>query len=209
MAKFFKSDWFKCITVLLVLAVVLGGTLAFLNDLLYVSPKERTQRAIKKIYGVEITLTDEDIVLDVDNGGEELSNEYGSIQKIYKINNDLLFKSTGNQGYKNGTISLWLKVVNDNGNYKIDKVVLDGYEKQTLMSKFSQSYYNNFLIDVTQSYSNGSGIFLFSPKDHPDKLENPMSGATKSANAACNAVNTVIKYLTDNNFNVGGNANEN
>ena len=85
MSKFFKSDWFKCITVLLVLAVILGGTLAFLNDLLYVSPEERTARAIKKIYGVEVTLKDEDILLDVDNGDKEESNDYGSIQKIYKI----------------------------------------------------------------------------------------------------------------------------
>lgn len=206
MSKFFKSDWFKCITVLLLLSVILGGTLAFLNDLLYVSPKDRTQRAIKKIYGVEVTLKDENILLDVDNGGEEESNEFGSIQKIYKINDDLLFKSTGGQGYKNGTITLWLKVVKTSDNYKIDKVVLDGYEKQTLMSKFSQSYYDKFLIDVTDSYNNGNGIFLFSPKDEDNKLQNPMTGATKSANAACNAVNTVIKYLTDNNFNVGGNA---
>ncbi|MBQ7236530.1 MAG: hypothetical protein IJX03_05195 [Clostridia bacterium] len=197
MSKLFKNDWFKCITVLLLLAVILGGALAVLNDVLYVSSEERTARAIKKIYGTEKEYS---ITLDVDRGDTAISNEYGTIEKIYNVGNDLLFKSTGGNGYKNGTITLWLKVVKENGNYVIDKVVLDGYEKQTLMSKFSQSYYDKFLIDVTDSWNNGSGIFLFSPKDEADKLQNPNTGATKSANAACNAVNAVILYL------VGGNA---
>ena len=60
--NFIKSDWFRCIAVLLALAVVLGGTLAILNDVLYVSPEERTARAIKKIYGEnkEYTIMDEE-----------------------------------------------------------------------------------------------------------------------------------------------------
>ena len=53
MKSFFKSDWFKCTAILLIIAVVLSATLAILNDVLYVSPAERTGRAIKKIYGEE------------------------------------------------------------------------------------------------------------------------------------------------------------
>ena len=41
----------KCTAFLLILAVLLGGILAVLNDVLYVSSEERTARAIKKIYG--------------------------------------------------------------------------------------------------------------------------------------------------------------
>ena len=192
MSAFFVSAWFKCISVLLALSVVFGGTLAILNDVLYVSPEERTARAIKKIYGVEVTL--DETILDVDNGYQEETNEYGSIQKIYKIGDDLLFRATGNEGYKNGTITLWVKVIEQDGNKLIDKVVLDGYDKQTLMSKFSNSYYDGFLIDVTEAINSGE---IFSPKTDSTGLKNPMSGATKSANAACNAVNAVIKYISE------------
>ena len=145
MTKLFKNDWFKCITVLLLLAVIFGGALAVLNDVLYVSSEERTARAIKKIYGEEKEYS---IVLDVDNGDQAETNAYGSIEKIYTVGDDLLFKSTGIKGYKNGTITLWFKVVNENGNHVINKVVLDGYEKQTLMSKFSQSYFNGFTLQT-------------------------------------------------------------
>ena len=56
MAKFVKSTWFKCITVLLVISVISGGLLAALNDLLFVASEERTARAVAKIYGEEITV---------------------------------------------------------------------------------------------------------------------------------------------------------
>ena len=86
MSKLFKNDWFKCITVLLLLAVILGGALAVLNDVLYVSSEERTARAIKKIYGTEKEYS---ITLDVDRGDTAISNEYGTIEKKYTEGNDL------------------------------------------------------------------------------------------------------------------------
>lgn len=186
MKKFFKSDWFRCISVLLVLSVILGGTLAILNDVLFVSPEERTARAIKKIYGEDKEYT---VILDEENG---FTCEYGAIDKIYQVGEDTLFRTTGNNGYKNGTISLWIRIIEQDGEQVIDKVILDGYDKQTLMSKFTSSYYDGFLTDVTDAIDNGQ---FFSPKADNDGLKNPMSGATKSANAICNAVNCVIYYI--------------
>ncbi len=185
MQKFFKSTWFKCISLLLILSVVLGGTLALLNDVLYVSPEERTSRAIKKIYGTEKEFS---VVLDVDGGDNAIENEHGKINKIYTVGEDTLFQSVGNEGYKNGTITLWIKITDN----KINKVILESYDKQTLMSKLSSSFYDKFLIDVTDAYNKGE---LFTPKDSSAINYNPVSGATKSANAGCNAVNCVIKYL--------------
>ena len=52
--QFFKSQAFKCIIVLLVIALISGGLLAILNDVLYVSEEERTMRAIEKVYGKEM-----------------------------------------------------------------------------------------------------------------------------------------------------------
>ena len=188
MKSFFKSDWFKCIAVLLALSIILGGALAILNDVLFVSEEERTSRAIKKIYGKEMSSID--TILDEEDG---FTCEYGAIDKIYQVGEDTLFRATGNNGYKNGTVTLWVKIVNDNGNKVIDKVILDGYDKQTLMSKFTKSYYEGFYTDVTNAITNG---LFFSPKTDDGDLKNPMSGATKSANAICNAVNCVIYYIS-------------
>ncbi len=190
MAKFFKSDWFKCVLFLLILSVTLCGTLAILNDALSVSSEERTLRALNKIYDSEVEFTTS---LDIDAGDDAIVNQYGQIEKIYKVENDLVFKSVGFNGYKNGTITLWIKVVKENGNFIINRIVQDGFTKQTLMSKFTSDYYDNFLIDVTDAYENAT--YIFSPKEETNTIQNAMSGATYSATAACNAVNAVIVYL--------------
>ncbi len=174
-----------------------GSSITILADLLYVSPEMRTARAIKKIYGEEKEYS---VVLDVDSKDENKNTaiEYdgvGKINKIYNItdNGDILFQTTGYKGYKNGTITLWIKVVNTNEKYSIEKVLLEKYEKQTLMSKLSGEFYGGFkLTDVTEAYNDGS---LFTATDKNAENYNPVSGATYSATAAANAVNCVIKYL--------------
>jgi hypothetical protein len=61
------------------------------------------------------------------------------------------------------------------------------------MSKFTSEYYDNFLIDVTDAFNNGT--YIFSSKEENKAIQNAMSGATYSATAACNAINAVIVYL--------------
>lgn len=184
MSKFFKSTWFKCISVLLLIALVSGGILAVFNDLLYVDEQERTGRAIKKIYGESKTY---DIVFDIDSGDQPIEYDYGKIENYYIVGGDKLFKTTGYNGYKNGTITLWVKITENNGTYTIDKVILESYEKQTLMSKLGDSYYSSFYKDVTDNY--------FTVDANGGEYSNPVSGATKSATAGKNAVNCVIEYL--------------
>lgn len=46
--EFFSSASFKSIVVLILIAVVLGGALSILNDVLYVSAEEEVNRAIKR-----------------------------------------------------------------------------------------------------------------------------------------------------------------
>ena len=199
MKNFFKSEWFKCVAVLLVLAVTLGGLLSVLSDVLYVSPEERAGRAIKKIYNTEM---DYDTQLDIDVFAEHQPIEYkfGQINKIYKIKGsddnhyDMLFQAVGFNGYKGGTVTVWVKVAVDkiNNQSNIEKVLLENYDKQTLMSKLTNEYYAKFnLKDVTKAYQNGE---LFTT-DTSKANSNPVSGATYSANAGINAVNCVITYI--------------
>lgn len=189
MNKFFSSLWFKCITVLLVISVVLGGLLAVANDVFYVSPEERTSRAIKKIYGEDKQY---EVIIDVDT----LENAYdygeiGTVNKLFVVGDktsdsfDYLFQTTGKQGYKGGSITVWVQVTVTKGNFVINKVVQESYEKQTLMSKITQGWYDNF---------NGS----IDDKDGFDTTINPVSGATYSAQAGCNAINCVIHYTKAN-----------
>lgn len=197
MAKLFSNIWFRCISVLLVIAVVLGGLLAVLNDVLYVSPEERTGRAIKKIYG---EVKEYSIELDVDGEDKAVEYDFGTVNKVYTVGDseessyDALFQVTGKQGYKGGTITLWVKVKISGDEQVIDKVILESYDKQTLMSKFDKNYYDVFLVDITDAYKDGK---VFTTATDSGEFSNPMSGATYSATAAVNAVNCVIKYLGD------------
>ena len=201
-----KSTWFKCITCLLLIAVISGALLSVLNDVLYVSPEMRTARAIENIYGEKKIYY---VILDTDEmtvGGNEDKNlpiEYdgvGRINKIYEIDNgDMLFQATGYHGYKNGTITLWIKAAKNGEVYSIDKVLLETSEKQTLMSKLTGDYYDKFkLNDITEAYKAGN---FFSATEKDAENYNPVSGATYSATAAANAVNCVIKYLGVQNEN--------
>lgn len=175
---FFKSKAFKCIAVLLSVALVCSGLLAILNNVLTVSDTERTSRAIKKIYGEDKTYT-----LIEEN--KEIEN-LGIINVVYKIDNpngsyDLLFKTTGYEGYKNGTITLWVRVLIKENNATIEKTILESYEKQTLMSKLSDDYYNSF--EYGKDYSKENRIIV--------------SGATYSSNAVNNAINSVNNYVME------------
>lgn len=205
--SFFNSIWFRCVSVLLVLTIVLSGALAILNDVLYVSASERTDRALKKIYGVIPNYT---TILDVDsvedgvnksaiNYNLDSDDEYeGAINKLYVIGDengqhDKLFQAVGYEGYKGGSITVWIRVKYlDNGSKKIEQVLLQEYDKQTLMSKLNASFYNRYLIDVTDAYNNGDS---FTTQSGKGQFTNPVSGATYSANAGNNAVNCVIAYV--------------
>jgi len=201
MKKLFAS--IKPIIVLLVIMLFSGSTLAILNDLLFVTPEVRTQRAIQNIYNY---IPDYQTILDVDSKDQSINDpieyeNYGKILKIYLIQGEqkeALFKAVGTKGYKGGNITLWVKVVKTDNKYVIDKVILESFEKQTLMSKLDNNYYGLFEnLDVTELYNNKE--WLFSNSQLPVGNGNvPVSGATLSATAGCNAVNCVIKYLGEN-----------
>lgn len=196
--KFFSSTWFRCISVLLIIAVVAGGLLAALNDVLYVTPSERSGRAIKKIYGKKLPY---EVVLDIDETDDSKNDaivydELGSINKVYNVSvngkTDMLIQATGFGGYK-GTVTVWVRVTTDGSKYDIATVILESYTKETLMSKLTDEFYNKFCLkDVTALYNAGEN---FTPYPNEGGIQNVVSGATKSSNAGCNAVNSVIKYL--------------
>ncbi len=187
--SFFKSQIFKCIFVLFIITIVSGGLLAVLNDLLFVSEEETLNRAIKKIYGQEMTATIEN------DEGISCEGDIATINKIYSLEDgNKLFNVTGTQGYKGGTITLWVVVKYENdAPIKIEKVVLDTYDKQTRMGDFKSSYYNSFTEISLEDIKNGKD-FTADSKNTTD-IKNVVTGATVTSNAACNAINGIIQYI--------------
>lgn len=196
MAKFFKSTWFKCIAVLLGIILFSGVSISILSDVLYVSPKERTDRALAKIYGT--APSNYTTQLDVDGNDEAIKYDFGQIEKIFIVAKedaldaeyDILFKTTGKEGYKGGTVTMWIKVKINGNQREIDKVIIDGNTKQTLMSKLGETFFGGFYIDISNNYDT-----YFTSRNKDTGKKNPVSGATMSAMAGCNAVNCVIEYM--------------
>ena len=182
--QFFKSQAFKCIIVLLVIALVAGGLLAILNDVLYVTEEERTMRAIEKVYGKEMNYQEKEYSSD------QLVNDYGTLSKVYLLENgNYLVQATGGEGYKGGTITVWVVLTAKDGAFGgIEKVVLESYEKQTLMSKLTYDVYSAHNDEITGDVyftTGGDGIKVL------------ISGATYSANALNNAVDCALQFARE------------
>jgi len=166
--QFLKSKTFLCIIVLLCIALVSGGLLSIMNDLLNVSDEERVQRTVKSIYGKEMDY----VVLPAEYGDDD-----GRIDAVYLLaDGNYLVKATGYKGYKSGTITVWCVANFVDGTFTgVTNVSIASYEKQTLMSKFTSDVLSRF----------------------GGKEQNAVtvSGATYSAKACNNAVNTVLSYV--------------
>ena len=182
--QFFKSQAFKCIIVLLVIALVAGGLLAILNDVLYITEEERTMRAIEKVYGKEMNYQEKEYSSD------QLVNDYGTLSKVYLLENgNYLVQATGGEGYKGGTITVWIVLTARDGAFGgIEKVVLESYEKQTLMSKLTYDVYSAHNDEITGDVyftTGGDGIKVL------------ISGATYSTNALNNAVDCALQFARE------------
>ena len=192
MMRFFKSNGFRCVLVLMVVTIVCCGLLAALRTPLYVSSEERTARIIKKIYGE---------IVDYDDLGvteEQAENSYGTIDDVFLVGDEYLIKSTGGEGYKNGTITLWTVFsVREKSIAAIKQVVVESNEKQTLMSEIDAEFLAVY-VNAGESFLNG----VFAVTAASGDIQNVTTGATKSSNAADNAVNAALYYMR--NFVTGG-----
>lgn len=168
--EFFKSKTFRCIIVLLCIALLSGGLLAICNDLLNVSDEERVMRTIKSIYGEK---------MDYEDVTTEYVTDVGHIDNAYLLSDgNYLIKATGEKGYKEGTISVWCVAKYEEGVFMgLENVSVAEYDKQTLMSKFTK--------DVLSKYKG------------TEETDVVVSGATFSSVAMKNAFNAALSYVTN------------
>lgn len=176
--KFTLGVSFRCVLTLLCVLLVSGIFLTIMSGLLEVSAEERFQRAISKIYGKNVT-TQAVAVADY--------NSNATINEAYKVTSDggnYLVKSTGKGGFDNGTVTCWVVVIVKNG-------AVGGIQKVTIDSNVGQSYIGN----ITQSFLNS-----FAEKPAADLYYYiddgyVTTGASRSSNAICNAVNGAIDFV--------------
>lgn len=181
-----KNTAFKAVIVLVLIGAILGALLGVLNDVLFVSPEERTMRIIKTFYdGQEVSYT------TIDLTEENSTNQYGTIKTVYFMQNgDYLIKSTGNEGFHGGTVTMWLLVAFEGGQFKeFTKVKYAESDGQTLMSNFSTEYYDAYVGGDIKN-----GYFTVQTGNTNTHF---VAGTTKSSNAINNAVNSAYNYIVN------------
>ncbi len=207
--QFFKSNVFKCITVLLCVLLVSGIFLTICYGFMEVTEGERLQRAVTSIYeGKEVT------VKGLDENGNEIvidssvSDPRGllketqtigaaEVKQVYKVEFtedgknvlNYLVSSTGKRGYAGGSVTCWVAITveGEGANARISgiyKVVISTSASQTLMSDINGS---TILDDIAEGYE--AGIQYAPDKDNGEYI---VTGATMSSTAVCNAVNGAL-----------------
>lgn len=189
--QFLKSNAFKCILVLTVIALIAGGLLAVLSDALYISDEERTQRAIKKIYGKEVLYEEREVSENQASIGGAV---IGTIDAVYYLPDEqsYLIKTTGNDGYKGGTVTAWVVADYRGGAYGgIAKVAVESNTKQTLMSAFNNDYFTFYTTHNDKIDQGG----WYGSAESDDAVKHVQSGASRSSKAINNSVNSALWYL--------------
>ena len=191
--QFFKSNAFKSLAVLIAIVLVAGVLLAICNDIFFVSDEERFARSIAKIYGAEVE-TQEVALTD-----EQKSYNNGRVEEAYLVLDDgnYLLHTAGYGGYSggSGTVTLWVVIGCETSAdgmptlTGIEKVVYDTNDGQTLISNFSDSYYDYF---TSQNEAIAAGGYFTAIKGSSDALNNIVAGASQTSNAMVNAVNTAL-----------------
>ena len=178
---FFKSNVFKCLATLLCVLLISGIFLTIMNGLLAVTPEEKFQRAISKIYGKPVATTPIAVADYTD------PRRSSTIEEAYKVEDgNYLVKSTGMYGYESGTVTCWVVVEYSGGAVTgIGKVVIDSNKNQRYIDRVNDKALNQF----------GE---LFTPEVletgyNEGMITNATVKGTKTA--ICNAVNGALDFI--------------
>ena len=198
---FFKSNSFKCIVVLLVIALVCGTVLAICNDLFYVSDEEIKMRSMAKIYDGEVSE-----LVEVDLTGR--TTEYASfncnaviLEAMTAPGGVWLVKSKGDKcGYQNGSVVLWVSMTAAGGKLTgINKVILESYDSsQSLIKAISDEFLAQYASDAYKDVVTGGKHFTnvkMSKPDNTPETEIVAAGATFTSKAVNAAVNGAMDFV--------------
>ncbi len=202
---FFRSNSFKCIVVLLAIALVCGAVLAFCNDLFYVSSEEMFARSMVKIYDGDASKLVDKITSDDDVRTYTFYNCSAVVvdAQVSPDGKTWLVQSRGDKcGYQGGSVTLWVSMKVENGALAgINKVIVDGYDSsQTLIGQINEAFLATYTSDDYKDIVTGGGHFnnvRMSKDEVTSENEIVVSGATWTSKAVNAAVNGAMDYVRE------------
>lgn len=199
---FLRSDSFKCIVVLLVIALVCGVLLAVANDLFYVSDEELWLRSMEKVYDGD---TSELESLDISSDRTEYT-ALGSTAVVEEAcsapDGIYLVKSRADRcGYSDGSLTLWVNLSTAGGAPShINGIVVESYDSsQTLIGSIDADYLAMYSTAEADATVAGGGWFTNSRMESGEGplTEVVASGATYTSRAVNAAVNGALGFVRD------------
>ncbi|MBQ7227458.1 MAG: hypothetical protein IJX05_03575 [Clostridia bacterium] len=202
---FFKSNSFKCIVVLLVIALVCGSVLALANDLFYVSPEEAFARSMSKIYDGDATKLEDKIVSEDEQVTYTTYNCSAVIldAQVSPDGKTWLVQSKGDKcGYQGGSLVLWVSMNVENGQLAgLNKIIVDSYDSsQTLIGSISAEYLAQYCSEDYKAIVTGGRHFSnvrMDKENNPADSDIASGGATYTSVAVNAAINGAMDYVRE------------
>lgn len=178
------------VLVLVVIALVSGGLLAILNDLLYVSDEERTARSLNKVYASE-SFTELEIDADYASNAD-----YGEIVYLYEAADGTIIISTrGQKGWKGQS-----EIVMAVNNGTIVNMIVSTYGGDDKTTSIDADYLKQYTgMQVTADLK-----FTVSGEAGAVDVSSGAS-ATHTMGSICSAANMAVYYLVNSDV-MGGDA---
>lgn len=178
------------VLVLVVIALVSGGLLAILNDLLYVSDEERTNRSLNKVYASE-SFTE--LEIDADYAS---SADYGEIVYLYEAaDGTIIISAKGQKGWKGQS-----EIVMAVNNGTIVNMIVSTYGGDDKTTSIDADYLKQYTgMQVTADLK-----FTVSGEAGAVDVSSGAS-ATHTMGSICSAANMAVYYLVNSDV-MGGDA---
>ena len=189
------KQWLVPIAVLVCICLVCVLLLALCNDLLYVSPEEKFNRTIRKVwdgYGAGVQFTEK----TVDSKFSSNPN-YGEVLEVRSASDgSYVITSKGTVGAFGGGSVTILIAIGPNPEAKILGWALQGNEGQTFIANITEKHQKEWFV--------GSTVSDVQATVTPNAGQGKGSGATYTENALANAVNMAC-YYCQNALKLGAN----
>ena len=178
------------VLVLVVIALVSGGLLAILNDLLYVSEEERTNRSLNKVYASE-SFTELEIDADYASNAD-----YGEIVYLYEAaDGTIIISAKGQKGWKGQS-----EIVMAVNNGTIVNMIVSTYGGDDKTTSIDADYLKQYTgMQVTADLK-----FTVSGEAGAVDVSSGAS-ATHTMGSICSAANMAVYYLVNSDV-MGGDA---
>lgn len=178
------------VLVLVVIALVSGGLLAILNDLLFVSEEERTNRSLNKVYASE-SFTELEIDADYASNAD-----YGEIVYLYEAaDGTIIISARGQKGWKGQS-----EIVMAVNNGTIVNMIVSTYGGDDKTTSIDADYLKQYTgMQVTADLK-----FTVSGEAGAVDVSSGAS-ATHTMGSICSAANMAVYYLVNSDV-MGGDA---